>query len=106
MNIGLAERPTVYNSREAKLYSLCEDEDLVTVRDWNSLSLRSDGQSYLSKFPRGRMRRPRTEAGAHSCIPSAPDKRAVAVNQRAHHSSQLLLTWSVNEMNYLYEEEH
>lgn len=53
MTIGLAERLTVYNSREAKLYSLCEDKDLVTVRDWNSLSLRSEGQSYLSKVPEG-----------------------------------------------------
>lgn len=27
--------------------------DLVMVQDWNSLSLRSEGQSYLSKFPKG-----------------------------------------------------
>lgn len=85
MTIGLAERLRVYNSTEAKLYSLCEDKDLVTVRDWNSLSLRSDGQSYLFQFPRGR---PWTQAGAHSYIPSALDKGVVALNHRPHHSSQ------------------
>lgn len=52
------------------------------------------------------MRRPRTEAGAHSFIPSAPNKGVVAVNQRPHHSGQLLLTGFVNEMNYCDEEEH
>lgn len=46
-------RQTVYNSTEAKLCSLCEDKDLVTVRDWNSLGLRSEGQLYLSKPPQG-----------------------------------------------------
>lgn len=67
------------------LYSLSEDKDLVTVRDWNSLSLRSDGQNYLSQFPEDICGDP-----VHKLkhIPSPLNKGVVAVNQTPHHSSQ------------------